>query len=147
MAYTNRVSEDLVPLATHHARTRQVATHVSDWVLLENYHRAWLYLNVGTMGANATLDANIQQAQDATGTGVKAITGKSITQLTQAGSDDNSEACIELQTEELDVDNGFEYVRFRVTIAVADCAYAATLFGTNSRYKPVPTTAWDEVVG
>lgn len=146
MAYTNRVSEDFVPLATHYPLTRQVATHVSDWVLLENYHRAWFFLNLGAMGANATVDANLQQAQDATGTGAKAITGKSITQLTQAGADDNSLVCIELQTEELDVDNSFEYVRFRVTIAVADCTYSANLFGTNSRYKPVPTSSWDEIV-
>jgi len=147
MAYTNRVSEELVPLVTHYPLTRQVASHVSDWVLLENYHRAWLFLTMGAMGVNATLTAKLQQASDATGTGVKDITGKALTSLTQAGADDNSLACIELQTEELDVDGGFEYVRFMVTIAVADVSYGATLFGTNSRYKPVPTTAYDEVVG
>lgn len=147
MAYTNRVSEDLVPLATHYPLTRQVATHVSDWVLMKNYHRAWFFLNLGAMGASATVDAGIQQASDGTGTGVKAVASKTITQLTKAGADDNSLVCIELQTEELDVDGGFEWVRFYVTIAVADCTYSANLFGSNSRYKPVPTTAWDEVVG
>lgn len=148
MAYTNRVSEELALLAQHDPRTRQVATHVSGWVLMENYHRAWLHLKVGDLGAAATLDAGIQQAQDAAGTGVKAITGKTITQLTQAGGDGtDDDCCIELQTEELDVDNGFEYIRFYVTIAVADCTYAATLFGACGRYKPVPTTNWTEIVG
>jgi len=147
MAYTNRVSEDFVPLTTHYPLTRQVATHVSDWVLMENYHRAWFFLNLGAMGAAATVDAGIEQASSATGTGAKAITGKVLTQLTQAGADNNSLACIELQTEELDVNGGFEYIRFYVTIAVADCSYSANLFGTNSRYKPVPTTAWDEIIG
>jgi hypothetical protein len=46
----------------------------------------------------------------------------------------------------LDVNGGFEYVRFRVTIAVADCAYAATLRGLEPRYAPVSTTIYDEVV-
>jgi hypothetical protein len=148
MAYTNRVSEDLYPLTSHDPRTRQVATHVSAWVNAENYHRLWFYLQVGDLGAAATLDANLQQASDAAGTGAKAIAGKSITQLTQAGGDGTDDlACIELQTEELDVDNGFEFVRFRVTIAVADCTYSASLFGTCSRYKPVPTTNWTEIVG
>jgi len=148
MPYTNRVSEEFYPLAQHDPRTRQVATHVSSWVLLENYHRAWLHLKVGDMGALATLDAGLQQASDATGTGVKAIAGKTITQLTQAGGDGtDDDLCIELQTEELDVDGGFEYVRFYVTIAVADCVYAATLFGLCSRFKPVPTTNWTEIVG
>lgn len=147
MAYTNRVSEDLALLAEHDPRTRQVATHVSAWVLMEDYHRAWFHLKVGDMGAAATLDAGLQQASDATGTGVKAIAGKTITQLTQAGGDGtNDNCCIELQTEELDVDGGFEYVRFYVTIAVADCTYAATLFGTCSRFKPVPTTNWTEII-
>lgn len=147
MAYTNRISEDLYPLAIHYSQTRQVATHVSAWVLMENYHRARLVLNLGTMGTNATVDADIRQASAAAGTGAKAITGKSITQLTQAGGDANSLVTIELQTEELDVDNGFEYVQFRVTIAVADCVYGAVLEGACSRYKPVPTTNWAEIVG
>lgn len=147
MTYTNRVSEDMSPLAIHYSQTRQVAAHVSAWVNMENYHRAWLLLNLGTMGVNATVDAILQQAQDAAGAGVVAIAGKAIAQLTQAGGDANSLVCIELQTEELDVDNGFEFIRFVVTIAVADCVYGAELFGTCSRYKPVPITNWAEIVG
>jgi hypothetical protein len=98
------------------------------------------------MGSSATLDAKLQQASAAAGTGAKDITDKAITQLTQAGSDGNSLVGIELRTEELDVNGGFEYVRFSVTIAVADCAYAATLFGVEPRYAAVSTTAYDEVV-
>lgn len=147
MSYTNRVSEDLVPLATHYPLTRQTATHVSDWVNMEGYHRAWLFVLLGVMGAGTTFTAGIEQAQDAAGTGAKAVTSKVLTSLTQAGADDNSLACIELQTEELDVNGGFEYIRFYTTIAGGDVSYAASLFGTIARYKPVPTTAWDEIVG
>jgi hypothetical protein len=144
--YTERFTETHALLATHYPLTRQVATHVSDWVLMANYHRAFFEVLVGAMGAAATLDADLQQASDATGTGVKAISGKSITQLTQAGTDDNSPVGIELRTEELDVNGGFEYVRFRVIIGVADCAYSATLRGCCPRYAPVSTTVYDEVV-
>lgn len=146
MSYTAQFSEQHVPLATHYPLTRQTAAHVSDWVLMSKYHRAFFLLILGAMGASATVDAKLQQASSATGTGAKDITGKAITQLTKAGSDDNSIVGIELQTEELDVNNGFEYVRFVVTIGVADCTYAATLFGTNGRFKPVGTTVYDEVV-
>jgi hypothetical protein len=113
---------------------------------MASYHRAWLYLTLGAMGAASTLIAGLEQASDAIGTGAKAITGKVTAALTQAGSDANSQICIELRTEELDVNGGFEYVRFYTTIAVADSEYAATLFGAYSRYKAVPVTAWDEVV-
>lgn len=146
MAYTERFTEKNALLAVHYPLTRQVATHVSDWVLMENYHRAFFELLLGAMGTNATVDADLQQASSATGTGAKAISGKSITQLTQAGTDNNSPVGIELRTEELDVNGGFEYVRFRVTIAVADCAYSATLRGHEPRYAPVSTAIYDEVV-
>lgn len=146
MAYTNRVSEDLTPLTTQYPLTRQVADHVSDWVLMENYHRAWLFLTMGAMGSGGTLTAKLQQATTDAGASAKDITGKALTSLTQAGSDANSLACIELQSEELDVNGGFKYVRFVVTIGVADISYGATLFGTITRYKPAPTTAWDEIV-
>ena len=148
MAYTQRVSEDLYPLTGHDPRTRQVATHVSAWVNVEEYHRLWFLLYVGDLGALATFDAGLQQASAAAGTGVKAIAGKAITQLTQAGGDGPDESiCIELQTEELDVDGGFEFVRFYVTIAVADCTYSAALLGACSRFKPVAVTNWTEIVG
>jgi len=148
MTYTQRVSEDFYPLASHDPRARQVATHVSAWVNVEEYHRLWLFLHVGDLGALATLDAGLQQGQNAAGGGVVAIAGKTTTQLTQAGGDGTDDLlCIELQTEELDVDNGFEFVRFYVTIAVADCFYSAALFGTCSRFKPVATTNWAEIVG
>ena len=146
MAYTNRFSEEVVPLANHYPGVRQVATHVSDWVLMSKYHRAFFYLAVGAMGGSSTLNAKLQQASSASGTGVKDITGKAIEALTGAGSDANSLVGIELRTEELDVNGGFEYVRFSVTIGVADCTYAATLFGLHSRYEPVATTAYDEIV-
>lgn len=144
MSYTQRVSEGMYPLTAHDPRTRQVATHVSAWVLARDYHRLWFYLQVGDMGGSSTLNAKLQQASAADGTGVKDITGKAITQLT-SGVDEK--ACIELQTEELDVNGGFEYVRFSVTIGVADCVYSATLFGVESRYQPVPTTNWTQIVG
>lgn len=148
MGYTQRVSEDFYPLTSHDPRTRQVATHVSAWVNVEDYHRLWYFLQVGDMGNLATLDSDLQQAQDVAGTGAIAIAGKAITQLTQAGGDGVDDLlCIELQTEELDVDNGFEFIRFRVIIAVADVTYSAALFGTISRFKPVPTTNWTEIVG
>ena len=146
MSYTARLSELLYPLAFHVPLTRD-AVNDSAWVSLSNYHRAWLVINVGAMEQGATLDVSIRQAEDAIGTNAKAITGKAITQLTQVSGDGNGLVCIELQTEELDVDGGFEYIRFYVTLGVAGAIYAATLYGCSSRFKPVPTTNWTEVVG
>jgi len=144
MSCTSRVSERMYPLAYEHCDSQLVGTHNSAYVSLQNYHRAWLVLNVGDMGVGATLNAGLQQATDTSGTGVKAITGKTIAQLTQAGGDGDDLVCIELQTEELDVDRGFEHVRFQVVIAGGAVEYAAVLYGCVSRFKAVPTTNWTE---
>lgn len=147
MSYTERLSEALCPLTTIYPDVRIPGAHYSEFVSLSTYHRAWLLLTVSEMAALATMDCGLQQAQDATGTGVKAITGKTITQLTQAGGDTNSQVCIELQTEELDVDNDFEFVRFYFINAVNTVNATATLFGASPRFKPVATTGWAEIVG
>jgi len=143
--YTNRVSEEMYPLTTQYADGRGFGTHYSEWVSLQDYHRAWLFVCLGDISIG-TMNVGLQQAQDATGTGVKAITGKTITQLNAADGSDL--VCIELQTEELDVDNGFEHVRFYVTLGTVGVSaiYSATLFGICSRFKPIPTTNWTEIV-
>jgi hypothetical protein len=149
MSYTERLSESMCPIVTimPAATNFAIGTHNTAFVSLANYHRAWLVVTIAEMAAAATVDVGIQQAQDAAGTGVKAITGKTITQLTQAGGDENSIVCIELQTEELDVDGDFEFVRFYLTVAGNTVDGSAILFGCSPRYKPVPTTGWTEIVG
>ena len=144
--YTERFSEAHVILAQHDPRVRQVATHVSGWVSMENYHRAVLHLKVGNMGNAATLDADIQQASDSTGTGAKAITGKSITQLTQAGGNGNDRVVIEFQSEELNVTAGFRWVRAQITIAGNTVFCDAHIKRFQAGHSPVSVAALTEVI-
>lgn len=147
MAYTNRFSEIIVPAIGEHADSIGVAVHTSTRVSMENYHRAWLVLDVGDMGQGATLDLALMQATALTGGSTAAIAGKSITQLTQAAGDGNQYCCIELQTEELDVDGGYEHVYVVVTVTGAAVELAWCLFLGEPRFAPVPTTGWEEIVG
>ena len=147
MSYTERLSEVMAPLTTIYSDVRIPGAHVSEWVSLATYHRAFLLLSVSEMAALSTVNAGLQQATDADGTDAKVITDKTITELTAAGGDTNSLVGIELQTEELDVDNDFEYVRFYVTNAVNSVNFEGILFGCSPRFKPVPTTNWAEIVG
>ena len=55
--------------------------------------------------------------------------------------------CIELQTEELDVDGAFDCIMLRLTVAEAAVECSAWIFGLSPRYPPVPTTNWEEIVG
>jgi hypothetical protein len=87
------------------------------------------------LGASATVDAKLQQATDSSGTGVKDITGKAITQILKA-SGDNKVAMINVRDTDLDVNNGFTYVRLTVTVGTATSLIAACLSGFLPRYEP-----------
>jgi len=147
MAYTNRFSEIIIPAIGEHADSVSAAVHTSTRVSMANYHRAWLILDVGDMGQASTVDLALYQADALTAGNTKAITGKAITQLTQAGGDDDSYCCIELQTEELDVDGGYEYVYVINTVGVTATELAWCLFLGEPRFAPTPTTGWEEIVG
>ena len=145
--YTARVSEQVCPLFTFYPDDRGPGVHLTDYVSLATYHRAWLVLEVGDMGALSTVDCLLLQATDTAGTDAKVIAGKAITQLTQAGGDASSLVCIELQTEELDVDNSFDCIAAYITTAVNTVIFSATIYGVETRFGAVPTTEWAEIVG
>lgn len=145
MAYTERFSEANELLGHIPADSETVEVN-SGWMLMETDHRAVCIISVGDMVATATLDADLEQASDALGATAKAITGKSITQLTQAGGDGNQVVMIELRAEELDVAGGFKYINLEITPAVAAVEFSAVILGTVVRYKPVSTTNVAEIV-
>ncbi len=113
---------------------------------MANHQRAVLIMHVGDMGAGATVDLQLLQATDAAGADAKAITGKSITQLTQAGGDAGSTVAIEVRAEELDVNNGFAFIGAELTVANANCDIGIVALAGCSNYAPVATTNWTEIV-
>lgn len=142
MSYTERFTEVHKLLARLHPATRggNVST---EWVSMRDYHRAVAIISTGYL--NATLDAAVWQATDLAGTSAKIVTGKAITQL--AATDDEEISAIEVRTEELDVDGGFDCIRVQTSNgAAASNVYEVLLFGTTPRFAAVGTTEWDEVV-
>jgi hypothetical protein len=99
------------------------------WVSMALFRSAMAVVAAGALGTSATLDAKIQQAQDDTGTGVKDIAGKAITQLTQAASGSNKVTVINVRATDLDFGAGFTHIRLRVTGAVAASLTSAVLLG------------------
>ena len=118
----------------------------SGWVdasLFQNYLATIL---VGAISATGTVDAKLQQATDSGGTGAKDITGKSITQLTQAGANSNSQAQINLRQDELDIANNFNFVKLVITPATAAAIIAGEIEGFDPRYGPADKAAAATVV-
>jgi len=145
--YTSRLSERLTILDGDHADSFAVGTTQGTFVLMENYHRAWLYVDIGDMTAGASFDIKLQEATSAAGAGVQDITGKAITQLLQASGHGDDWLCIELQTEEMDAANNYDYLRYEFYVGGAAVELSATLFGCDTRFAPPPVANWHEVVG
>lgn len=137
---TQRFYEQVTLLAAIHAVSGTALT--SAWVDMAEHERIVALLDVGEMGAGATLDAKLEQATDASGTGAKDITGAAITQLAEA--DDLSNHTIEVIANDLDLANDFRFVRLNVSASVASLVSALVL-GTDPAYKPT-THGFDQAV-
>jgi hypothetical protein len=124
------------------------ATYTTGWVAMgTDFDSIQAIVFAGTLGASATLDAKLEQATDGSGTGAKDITGKAITQLTQAGTDSDKQAIILCRSDELDVTNGFDFVRLSMTVGTATSDAGACVLGHNARYAPATdATTVDEIV-
>ena len=128
-------SELFSVLATIDPASQAVGTVTTGWISAGNHHSLLALVQSGVLGTGATLDAKLQQATDASGTGAKDVTGKAITQIVKA-TGDNKQALINLRPDDLDVTNGYAYVRLSLTVADAASLTAAQLLGFNPRFAP-----------
>lgn len=110
-----------------------VGTITSGWVDMRSFYSALAAISVGVIGAGGTVDAKIEQATDAAGTGAKPVTGLAITQLAKAGGD-NRQSQINLRQEDMDKNGGFRFARLSVTIGTAATFVSGALIGFNARY-------------
>lgn len=107
------------------------------WVSVAEYASLMAIVMAGTLGASATLDAKLEQATDSSGTGAKDVTGKAITQLTQASpNDSDQQAIINCGQQDLDVNGGFAFVRLTMTVGTATSDCGAVLLGFDPAYAP-----------
>lgn len=118
----------------------------SDWVPMATYVGGiQAIVMAGTLGTSATLDGKLQQATDSSGTGAADITGKAITQLTEAGTDSDKQAIINCRPEELT--DGFTHVALVMTVGTATSDAGGLILGHGARYQPATDLASvDEVV-
>lgn len=109
-------------------------TATTAWLDASQYPAVAALIQVGVLGASATVDAKFQQATSSGGAGAKAITGAAITQITATN---NQEAIINLRVDQLDINNGFNFIQLSVTVGVAATLIAAAVYGLSGRYGAV----------
>ncbi len=128
-------SELLAILATLDPASQAAGTATTGWISLAMHNGLLAVIQTGVLGTGATVDAKVQQALDAVGTGAKDIAGKAIAQITKA-TGDNKQALINVKPEDLDTVAGFGFVRLAVTVGGAASLTAAQVLGVSPRMLP-----------
>lgn len=146
-AYTHNFNEvhepggDLVP------DLRVPGVYNTPWLSMQNHQRAIFLIHTGPQAPNSTVDFAVQQATNAAGAGAAAmVPAKAITQLTQAGGDDDDLVIVEVRTEEMDVNNQYDFLRGVLTIGGANSYCSVIPLRGCSNYPPVSQAGWTEVV-
>ena len=113
------------------------STISSGWISAQQYGSFVAMLRTGVIGASGSVNMQIRQATDSSGTGAKNITGKTLTApLTNAGYPTSGQAEINIRGDELDVSNGFAYLQIQVTATAAAALASAALVGNDPRNGP-----------
>ena len=102
------------------------------WLDMQSFFTALALISIGDFGDGATIDAQIEQATDASGANAKPIPGSQITQLAAADGNDR-QAQINLRQEDFDRNAGFRFFRLTVTVGGAATQLAAAVIGTDFR--------------
>lgn len=131
--YNERLTEALALVACIDPDAYTTGTQGSDSVDMKLHRRAEFIVMAGDLGSSATLDFKLQgSADDSTWVD---ISGKSITQLTQAGTDSNKQAEVEITAEEAGA-LGYRYIRGVMTVGVATSDAGVVALADFSRYGP-----------
>lgn len=129
-----RLTEELALVSTLDPVSQGAATVTSDVVDMRVFRRIIFILSVGAMTASSTVDMVIKGDSASGGSFTTTVTGKAITQLTQAGTDANKQVIIEVTAEELAA-QGFRYCRASVTVAAAASLISLVALGARARYE------------
>jgi hypothetical protein len=110
-------------------------TYTTAFVEVSKFRRFQAIIMAGDLGSSATLDAKLQRASDASGTSAEDITGTSITQLTQAGTDSNKQVIINYDTQN-EVGNAKRFIGLSITVGTATSDAGALLLGFDPFFSP-----------
>jgi hypothetical protein len=124
------ISEELAVLATLDPVSQAAATVTTGWIDAAKFEHFMALIQTGVLGAAATVDAKLQQANTAGGGGAKDIANKAIAQIVKA-TGDNKQAAINLRATELDINNGFRWFRLSLTVGTAASLVGAVVVGAD----------------
>lgn len=129
-----RLSEALAVVSCIDPDAYAASTVNGDVIDMQKIKRVMFVLQAGDLGSSATLDYAIYGDTASGGSFTTKITGKEITQLTQAGSDSNKQVIIEVTAEEVAA-QGLRYIQDEMVVGTATSDCGAIAFAGGLRYS------------
>ena len=118
------ISEAISIVGTVDPDAYATGTQLTDAIDMSVHRRVAFIVQVGALGSSATADFYVMECATSGGTYTR-LTGKNITQLTQAGTDSDKQAIVNVAAEELT--SGYRYLKgsLRIGTAASDAAVIA----------------------
>jgi hypothetical protein len=127
------------------ADSQGAGTATTVWIPIKEFKRAAVFVSVGDMGTNSTVDVKVQSATSAAGAGADDISGAALTQFTQAGTDQsNTTGLIDIDLENV-VSDGDTHIGVVLTVgtAASEVCILTALYGAENSDQ---ATGADETV-
>ncbi|MCZ2112793.1 MAG: hypothetical protein LC131_02900 [Anaerolineae bacterium] len=130
-----KITEALAVVACIDPDAYGTGAQTSDWIDMSKFERVAFIVQAGTLGSSATLDFKVQQSKLANGSSPADISGKAITQLTEAGTDSDKQVVVSVEASELS--DGYRYIAGLMTVGVASSDAGVVAVAMNPNYGPV----------
>lgn len=135
--YNERLSEGLRVVDCIDPDAYAIGAVNGDIIDMRDLRRVLFVVQVGTMAAGSTVDFVVNASTAANMANPVAITGKAITQLTQAGGDSDKQVLVEVTSEEVaEMAVGARYIQGTLTVAVDTSDAGVVTLGAFARYSP-----------
>jgi hypothetical protein len=133
----NLLSNRLAIVSVIDPDANATGTFTGDAIDMAFHRKIMVIVMAGTIASTGTVDCLLTESATSGGTYTQ-ISGKSITQLTQAGTDSDKQAVINLRSDELGT--GMRYVKVSLRIGTAAADSATVTIADRSRYSDAVNT-------
>lgn len=118
------------------------STFYTGYIDVSKFRRLSAIIQAGDIASTGKIDAKFTAYTDGSGGGAKDVTGAAITQLTEAGTDSNKQAIIDLETQKLaalTAGTNYTHVRLVLTTTTAGADVGVIVLG----FDPIAYPASD----
>lgn len=130
-------SDEWAVIATVDPDAYGTGAQSSDVIDMQNFDQIAVVVLAGALGSSATLDCGVYYDTASNGAFANLVTGAEITQLTEAGTDSDKQAIINVSAEEVAaMATGARYVRVSMTVGTATSDAGLVVLGRSANYGP-----------